>query len=82
MPCENVFCSLIDIFALLISRILFAQALLPQPLHRDIIQLKDDIRVILDQGKDALTWTLPPIVAGVIGILHLFALGETLNEID
>lgn len=30
MPCENAFCSQIDIFALLISRILFVQALFPQ----------------------------------------------------
>src|SRR5688572_10841182 len=52
--------------------------LLPQPLHSDIIHLKDNICVILDQGKDAFTRTLPPVVAGVIGILHLFTLGGTI----
>ena len=60
-----------------VSIILFSQ-----PLHSDLIQLKDDIRVVLDQRKDSLTRTQPPIVTGVIGILHLFALGETLEAAD
>jgi len=62
--------------------ILSAQALFPQPLYRDLIQFKDNIRITLDQCQHYLTRTLPPVVAGVIGVLYLFALGVTLMAAD
>jgi hypothetical protein len=68
--CGNALCPRVDTFV---------QALFSHPLHSDIIQFKDNIGVILDQGKDSLTGTQPPVVAGVIRIFHLFALGGTVK---
>src|SRR5215207_9560055 len=39
-------------------------------------------KAILDQGKDLLARTLPPVITGVIGILHLFTLGEAIVAAD
>ena len=47
-----------------------------QPLHSDLIQLKDNIGVVLDQGQHRLARTLPPIVTGLIGIVHLIPLDD------
>ena len=46
-----------------------------QLLRSELIQLKDSIRVILDQGKHRLTRTLPPVVTGIISIC-------TLNDVE
>src|SRR6187549_5164 len=53
-----------------------------EALHSSILQHKDDIRITLDQGKHRLTRPSAPVVAGIIGILHLVALGEAVEAAD
>src|SRR6266545_1389384 len=53
-----------------------------QSLYHDIIHLKDNIDIALDQRQHRLTRTLSPIVACIIRIFHLFALSEAVITAD
>ena len=55
---------------------------LSQPTNSDIIQLKNDGCVILDQHDDRLARTLLPLVTAIECILTLLAVGEAIITAD
>src|SRR5215475_14323686 len=53
-----------------------------QPFDRGVVQRKDDIGVILDQGKHRLAWPGSPVIAAVEGLFQLLALAKTVEAAD